>query len=76
MPKNITFTMPVTDEEYENAIPNIPGKFFKKFETYRQLSIIHEIMKAEGNSFYEKACNCVKDWSANDKTIRYKIKHR
>ena len=75
--KNITFTMPVTDKEFEEAIPNIPAKFYDKFETYRQLSIVHEIMNSKGSSFYEKAYNCMAEWSwDNNKTIRYKIKHR
>ena len=76
MPKNITFTMPVTDEEYEKAIPNLPGKFYGKFETYRQLTIVHEIMKAKGESFYAKAMNCADEWSRDNKPIRYKIRHR
>lgn len=76
MPKNITFTMPVTDKEYEEALPCIPRKFYDKFETYRQLSIIREIMKGNGNNFYEKARNCAVEWQKQLSGIRYKIKHR
>lgn len=78
MAHKVTFTMPVTDKEYEGVIPNIPAKFMEKLDTYKQLAIVHEILQSKGNSFYEKACVCADAWAneGDNSRIRYKIRHR
>ena len=59
-------------------------KLAETFETKREISIMHEVMAAKGDSFDEKVYNCIENWAKGGYGVyeqdtnepKYKMVHR
>ena len=81
MGHRVDFSIEIGDQQWHESKDKLPKGIYQDIETHRELAIMHEVMKAEGNSLDEKLNNTAYAWS-NDKSTpvvkleRYKLRYK
>jgi hypothetical protein len=70
--------MKVNDNQLELIKDKIPKDLYDELDMRKQLSIMNEVMKSEGNNIIEKFDNTIDRWYNvnNESNVRYKLKYK
>ncbi len=78
----VTCQLTLSTNDYNEIKACLPPKYFDKVETRREIAIMQEVMRHEGNDMIQKIDNTIKDWETSKQESiktdqsRYKLRYR